>query len=119
MRTRARSRVLYTARSADTETFSSNARQPTLISATPSLKAGRPRSTSAVGPTPVTRPRTTRAETKTFGACAATTGTSITGSLPLSATTRDSSTPSRSTVTSAVASRNGMRTCRRAVSPGS
>ena len=46
-------------------------------------------------------------------------GSSITGSRPLSTITRASITPSRSTVTSAVACANGMRTCSRAVWPGS
>ena len=85
----------------------------------PSRKAGRPRSTSAVGCTSPTRPRTASTETKAFGAQRASTGSSITGSAPESWTTRASPTPSRSTVTSAVASRNGMRTWKRAVSPGS
>ena len=85
----------------------------------PSLKAGLPRSTIAVGCTSPTRPRTTSTETNMFGAYAPSTGTSTTGSLPASGTTRASAMPSRSTVTSAVACWNGMRTWKRAVSPGS
>ena len=50
---------------------------------------------------------------------AAADGSSITGAVPDSGTTRASITPSRSSVTSAVASRKGMRTWKRAVSPGS
>ena len=69
MRASARSRTRYTVRSVETETRSSWARQPTRISAMPSLWAGRPRSTSAVGCVPPTRPRTTSAETNTLGAC--------------------------------------------------
>jgi hypothetical protein len=85
----------------------------------PSLKAGRPRSTRAVGFTASLRPRTARAETKTLGAQLAFTGNSITGALPDSSTTLASRMPSRSTVTSTLASRNGMRTWKRAVWPGS
>ena len=68
-----------------------------------------------------TRPRSTSTETTTLGAHEASLGigNSIIGSRPRSVSTRASITPSRSTVTSAVASRNGMRTCKRAVSPDS
>ena len=84
------------------------------------LEGGRPRSTSAVGCTSPTRPRTASTETNTFGAYGGRDRAPRSpGRRPTSGTTRASSTPSRSTVTSAVAARNGMRTCRRAVSPGS
>ena len=50
---------------------------------------------------------------------AGSTGTSTIGSLPSRCVTKRDITPWRSTVTSAVADRNGMRTWKRAVSPGS
>ena len=64
-----------------------------------------------------TRPRTASTETKTSGAYDPGIGTSTTGSVPLRSVTKLDSTPSRSTVTSAVAARNGIRTWKRAVSP--
>ena len=57
-----------------------------------------------------TRPRTASTETKTFGESTSSIGTSTIGSLPLSVVTNERITPSRSTDTSAVALRNGMRT---------
>ncbi len=65
------------------------------------------------------RPRTTNADTNTFGAQLPRTGTSITGDVRDTLRTKASSTPSRSTVTSTVASLNGRRSWKRAVSPGS
>ncbi len=60
------------------------------------------------------RPRTASTDTNTFGASAASSGTFTTGDRPDSSVTKLRSTPSRSTVTSAVAERNGMRTWKRA-----
>ena len=57
-----------------------------------------------------TRPRTASTETNTFGESVSLIGTSTMGSLPLSVVTNERITPSRSTVTSAVAARNGIRT---------
>ena len=65
------------------------------------------------------RPRSASTLTYTFGPQAGSIFNSSVGSSPRSVTTRVSITPSRSTATSAVASRKGMRTCSRAVSPGS
>ena len=73
----------------------------------------------AVGAGPATRPRTARTDTKTFGAWCPSTGIRTTGSRRVSLSTRVSMTPSRSTVTSAVAASKGMRTWKTAVSPGS
>src|SRR5207247_7051085 len=104
------SRTRYVVRPEVTLTVSSWARQPTRISAMPSLNAGRPRSTIAVGWIPPTRPRTTRTETNTLGAYAPRSGTSTQGSLPDTGLTHASRPPSRSTVISAVAPRTGIRT---------
>ena len=84
--------------------------QPTSISAMPSgTSAGRDRPAPSAARR--RRGRAPRAPRRRRSApTRASTGTSITGSAPERCTTRASPTPSRSIVTSAVASRNGMRT---------
>ncbi len=72
-----------------------------------------------MGCTSETRPRTTSTDTKTFGAYVPFSATLTTGALPDSGCTKESITPSRSTVTSAVACRKGMRTWNWAVCPDS
>ena len=115
---------------------------PTSMFASPTLYAGFARSTIAVGSDGLhhslnhaagsrqpqakneyhlsgsTRPRTASTETYTFGPHSPLTGNSITGLKRDSSTTCVSMMPLASIETSAVASRKGVRTCKRAVSPG-
>ena len=114
-----RSRVRNVSFGGTTRTASSCAAKPTEISASPIRNAGLPRSTIAVGAGSPMRPRTRSADTNTFGAWFPRTGTSSTGSARSTRVTNASSTPSRSSVTRAVASRNGVRTWNRARAPGS
>ena len=65
-----------------------------------------------------TRPRTASTETNTFGPHSALTGTSTVGLKRESGWTKVSTMPPASTEISAVASRKGVRTWKRAVSPG-
>ena len=65
-----------------------------------------------------TRPRTASTETKTLGLQSSSTFSSMTGSWPSISRTSVRITPLRSTATSTVAWRKGLRTWKRAVSPG-
>ena len=96
------------------------ARQPTLISAMPSLNAGRPRSTSAVGCDAADAAAHDEHRDEDVRRVARRHRHLDHGLLAASASRRARRARLRARrVTSAVASRNGMRTCRRAVSPGS
>ena len=140
--------LAYCGLSAVTLTCSSCAARPTCSSATPSLNAGLARSTIAVGAGVLAVARESSATTPS-GVPPAPGEERIPGRLADPAAQREHAdvdvrapgrldlqldrrivaaqasrpgvaiTPSRSTATSAVASRNGMRTCSRAVSPGS
>ena len=139
-------RTAYCGWSVLTLTVSSCAAVPTCSAATPNLNDGLDRSTIAVGAwyarpsyqneraqlsgsrqpqvkneyqgTSRMRPRSASTLTYTLGPQALSIFSSTVGSLPRSVTTRVSMRPSRSTLTSAVAPRYGMRTCSRAVCPG-
>jgi hypothetical protein len=130
-----------------TPTCSASFAMPTLSAATPSLNDGLARSTIAVGAwysrpsyqklrthasgsfqpqvkneyqgTSRIRPRQRENADVDVGSPDLSILSSTVGSSPRRLTTFVSITPSRSTLTNAVASRNGIRTCSFAVSPGS